>query len=29
MVLATATELGAKVVTGDLHFDWLQDIVMI
>ncbi len=29
IVLATARELGAEVVTGDAHFDGLQDVVMI
>jgi predicted nucleic acid-binding protein len=29
IVLATARELGAKVVTGDLHFKGLEDVVMI
>jgi predicted nucleic acid-binding protein len=29
VVLATARELDARVVTGDAHFDGLQDVMMI
>jgi predicted nucleic acid-binding protein len=29
VVLATGRGLGAKVVTGDSHFDGLQDVMMI
>jgi len=29
IVLATARELGAKVVTGDSHFKGLQEVIMI
>jgi predicted nucleic acid-binding protein len=29
VVLATARELGARVVTGDLHFGGLQDVLMV
>jgi len=29
VVLATARELNAKVLTGDAHFEGLQDVVML